>query len=147
MRVRIFCLTMVALALSASAVASLPALGNPAKTVAPEPRHKTTDGKGLRRATFQVTHASCLSCLRDIERSIRLTEGVKDVEVGIRRPYNSVLIYNMYETSLDTVFAPIRKRGYDFVNISEVPASGKNAVIVRKEQKPSPAVDTLLNGE
>jgi len=138
---------MLALFLGAPVVASLPALGNPAKNSAHDARQKATEIKGLKRATFQVRHASCVSCLRDIERRIRLSAGVKDVEVGIRPPYNSVVIYDMNETSLDTAFAPIRKLGYDFVNVSEIPASGKNAIIVRKEQKPAPAVDTLLGGQ
>jgi len=145
--IRTCSLTMLAIVLGAAFVDQVPVLGNPAKNGDQETRHKTAESKSLRRATFQVTHASGVTCLRDIERTIRLSPGVKDVEVGIRRPYNSVAIYDINETSLNTIFAPIRKRGYDFVNISEVPAQGKNAVIERKEQKPSRAVETWLNGE
>jgi copper chaperone CopZ len=146
-RICSYTLVVSAIVLGLAAEAPTPVLGNPANNGAQEARHKPAESKGLRRASFQVTHASCLSCLRDIERTIRLTPGVKDVEVGIRSPYNSVVIYDTTETSLDTMFAPIRKRGYGFVKISEVPAQGKGAIIVRKAQKPSPAVEALLNGD
>ncbi len=144
--IRVSTLTIVALVFAAVIPAATPAPGDPGDNGAQQTKPKSADSKGLRRAAFQVTHASCVSCLRDIERSIRLTPGVKDVEVNIRPPYNSVVIYEINVTSLDTMFAPIRKRGYDCVNISEVPALGKNAVIARKEQKPAAAdLEALLD--
>src|SRR5215813_9376160 len=108
--IRVCILTMLAVVQTSAPVAPIPVFANPARQDAQEKRQKTAESKGLRRATFQVTHASCVSCLRDIERTIRLTPGVKDVEVGIRSPYNSVVIYNASETSLDAMFAPVRKR-------------------------------------
>jgi copper chaperone CopZ len=73
------------------------AAAQPGFTRTAHPKKNTASAKPalqLHRLTFSIEGSSCLSCIRRIERLIRLTDGVKNAELEFRYPVKATVVYD-----------------------------------------------------
>jgi len=66
----------------------------------------------LRQAELRLNGASCLACLRQIERELRHTDGVLQVEMAFKPPAVADVVYDASTIKLRALTGPLEKRGY-----------------------------------
>lgn len=77
-------------------------------------QQKADQGKSasLRCVEFHIGKVSCGTCIRRIERILRLSPGVLKAEVDIRKPFPAIVYYDAGKTDPKAIWSQLGTEGY-----------------------------------
>lgn len=102
-----------------------------------------TSSQALHHAKFRVPGASCISCIRRLEREMRQTPGVILAHAVKVSPFVMELYYDGNILKLNTIFDSLKAQGYIVSDVLNEPVTSIPALAVNKDVNPDEKLKTL----
>ncbi|MBX9878421.1 MAG: heavy-metal-associated domain-containing protein [Candidatus Obscuribacterales bacterium] len=103
----------------------------------------TSSAQALHHAKFRVPGASCISCIRRLEREVRQTPGVILAHAVKTSPFIMELYYDSNILKLTTIFDSLKAEGYIVSDVLNEPVNSIPALATSKDVNPEERLKSL----
>lgn len=102
-----------------------------------------SSSQALHHAKFRVPGASCISCIRRLEREVRQTPGVILAHAVKTSPFIMELYYDGNILKLTTIFDSLKAEGYLVSDVLNEPVNSIPALATSKDVNPEERLKSL----
>jgi len=94
----------------------------------------TSSTQALHHAKFRIPGASCISCIRRLEREIRQRQGVLLAHAVKTSPFVMEIYYDSNILKLNTIFDSLKDQGYVVSDVLNEPVNAVPTVATSKDE-------------